>query len=49
MAEANALAVLPDGDGVPDGGHVQVMLLDPGRVGPAGARPVPSSSLGGMA
>ena len=49
MAEANALAVLPDGDGVPDGGHVQVMLLDPGRVGPAGASPVPSSSRGGMA
>jgi hypothetical protein len=33
MAEANALAVLPDGDGVTRGGHVQVMLLDPGRGG----------------
>ena len=34
MAEANALAVLPDGDGVESGENVQVMLLDPERVGP---------------
>jgi molybdenum cofactor synthesis domain-containing protein len=30
MAEANGLAVLPDGDGVRIGGRVQVMLVDPG-------------------
>ena len=28
MAKANALAVVPDGDGVPAGGQVQVLLLD---------------------
>jgi molybdopterin molybdotransferase len=35
MAEANALAVLPDGTGVSSGETVSVMLLDAGRVGPA--------------
>ncbi len=34
MAEANALAVLPDGAGAASGSTVQVMVLDPGRVGP---------------
>ncbi|HEX4219594.1 MAG TPA: gephyrin-like molybdotransferase Glp [Acidimicrobiales bacterium] len=29
MAEANALAVLPDGDGVDPGGPVRVLLVDP--------------------
>ncbi len=29
MAEANALALLPDGDGVRAGGRVEVLLLDP--------------------
>ncbi len=33
MAESNALAVLPDGDGIPSGDQVEVMLTDPGRVG----------------
>jgi molybdenum cofactor synthesis domain-containing protein len=33
MAEANALAVLPDGDGVEIGGQVQVVLTEPGRLG----------------
>jgi hypothetical protein len=28
MARANALAVLPDGDGVTLGGRVEVILLD---------------------
>ncbi len=32
MADANGLAVLPDGDGVRAGGRVQVMLLDPGAL-----------------
>jgi len=27
MAAADGLAVLPDGDGVPDGGEVDVLLL----------------------
>ncbi len=43
MAEANALAVLPDGDGVEAGGHLNVMLTDLGRVGtgpaPTGVAP----------
>jgi molybdenum cofactor synthesis domain-containing protein len=30
MANANALAVVPDGDGVPAGGEVRVMLLEAG-------------------
>lgn len=34
MAQANALALLPDGDGVPAGGSVEVMLLDPDVPGP---------------
>ncbi|HXR21597.1 MAG TPA: gephyrin-like molybdotransferase Glp [Acidimicrobiales bacterium] len=34
MAEANALAVLPDGDGVPVGGQVDVLLLDSDRLRP---------------
>jgi molybdopterin molybdotransferase len=33
MADANALALLPDGDGVQAGGHVEVMLLDHERHG----------------
>ena len=28
MAAANGLALLPDGDGVPEGGAVRVMRLD---------------------
>jgi molybdopterin biosynthesis enzyme len=28
MAQANGLAFLPDGDGVPEGGDVSVMRLD---------------------
>ena len=28
MARANALALLPDGDGVQAGGRVEVLLLD---------------------
>jgi molybdopterin molybdotransferase len=43
MADANALAVLPDGDGVEEGGLVDVMLTDPDRLSaeplPTGARP----------
>jgi hypothetical protein len=35
MAESNALAVLPDGDGIPSGDLVEVMLTDPDRVGTA--------------
>lgn len=35
MADANALAVLPDGLGVEAGEAVQVLLLDPDRVCPA--------------
>ena len=37
MAQANALALLPDGDGVRAGGSVEVMLLDPDVPGPDGA------------
>ncbi len=33
MAEANALAVVPDGDGVTAGELVQAMLIDPSRLG----------------
>jgi hypothetical protein len=29
MADANGLAILPDGDGVRAGARVQVMLIDP--------------------
>lgn len=36
MAHANALALLPDGDGVRAGGRVEVMLLDPEVPGPGG-------------
>jgi len=32
MADANALAVLPDGDGVGAGGRVDVLLIDPERL-----------------
>jgi molybdenum cofactor synthesis domain-containing protein len=32
MAEANALAVLPDGDGIDPGGRVDVLLTDPDRL-----------------
>jgi molybdopterin molybdotransferase len=40
MADANALVVLPDGEGVAGGHHVQVMLTDPEQLGqePAGTR-----------
>jgi molybdenum cofactor synthesis domain-containing protein len=34
MADANALVVLPDGEGVAGGDHVQVMLTDPEQLGP---------------
>jgi molybdenum cofactor synthesis domain-containing protein len=37
MAESNALAVLPDGDGVASGGRVEVMLTDLGCVGAGSA------------
>ncbi|MGD0395085.1 MAG: molybdopterin-binding protein, partial [Acidimicrobiales bacterium] len=36
MAGANALAVLPDGEGVEAGGPVEIMLLDTEPPGPAG-------------
>ena len=39
MAEANALLLLPDGDGVTSGGQVDVVLLDPGRLGADEAGP----------
>ena len=39
MAEANALLLLPDGDGVTAGGQVDVVLLDPGRLGADEAEP----------
>ena len=32
MADANALAILPDGDGVRAGGVVELMLIDPDRL-----------------
>jgi hypothetical protein len=32
MADANSLAVLPDGDGVEAGGTVDVILTDPDRL-----------------
>ena len=38
MAEANSLAVLPDGDGVAEGDQVEVMLTDLGRLGVGGDR-----------
>lgn len=38
MAESNALAVLPDGEGVEEGGRLDVMLTDPGRLGFGGGR-----------
>ncbi|MDA8292472.1 MAG: molybdopterin molybdotransferase MoeA [Actinomycetota bacterium] len=34
MARANALALLPDGDGIATGGRVEVMLLDGDAIGP---------------
>jgi len=37
MAQANALALLPDGDGVRAGGRVAVLLLDTEGLGPDGA------------
>jgi molybdopterin molybdotransferase len=33
MADANGLVVLPDGEGVAGGGHVQVLLIDPEQLG----------------
>lgn len=41
MADANGLAVLPDGDGVRAGGQVQVMLIDPGALAVPGPRSTP--------
>jgi molybdopterin molybdotransferase len=38
MADANALAVLPDGGGVRAGDHVEVLLLDAGRAAEVGGR-----------
>jgi len=38
MARANALAVLPDGDGAAQGDRVDVLLLDPATLGSAGRR-----------
>jgi molybdopterin molybdotransferase len=35
MADANALAVLPDGEGATIGERVRVMLIDPGHMGPS--------------
>jgi len=35
MADANALAVLPDGEGATIGERVRVMLIDPGQMGPS--------------
>jgi molybdopterin molybdotransferase len=37
MADANGLAVLPDGDGVRAGARVQVMLIDPGALNVPGS------------
>ena len=37
MAQANALALLPDGDGVRAGGRVAVLLLGTEGLGPDGA------------
>lgn len=37
MANANALALLPDGDGVRAGAPVEVLLLDTAGLGPDGA------------
>jgi molybdopterin molybdotransferase len=44
MADANALAVLPDGEGVGTGERIQVLLIEPGAVIVAGspAPPVPT-------
>ncbi|HUC36165.1 MAG TPA: gephyrin-like molybdotransferase Glp [Acidimicrobiales bacterium] len=36
MADANALALLPDGDGVAAGGRVELLLLDAERLAPIG-------------
>jgi len=41
MARANALAVLPDGDGVAAGGRVDAMLLDAGSLGSGVAATAP--------
>ena len=40
MAGANALAVLPDGEGVKSGEAVEIMLLEAELLGPAGSRKV---------
>jgi len=37
MADANALAIVPDGDGVAAGDRVEVLLLDPEQVEPPGS------------
>ncbi|MGH3578976.1 MAG: molybdopterin-binding protein, partial [Mycobacterium sp.] len=34
MADANSLAVLPDGEGIGAGGRVEALLTDPERLGP---------------
>jgi molybdopterin biosynthesis enzyme len=47
MAEANALALLPDGAGTRAGQRVQVLLLDAGELGPAGPVAVASGCAAG--
>ncbi|MGI9006489.1 MAG: molybdopterin-binding protein, partial [Streptosporangiaceae bacterium] len=41
MAQANALALLPGGDGVRAGGRIEVLLLDTESLGPDGAITTP--------
>jgi molybdopterin biosynthesis enzyme len=41
MAQSNALALLPDGEGVRSGGLVEVLLLDADRL-PASPKEPPS-------
>jgi molybdopterin molybdotransferase len=47
MAEANALILLPDGDGVPTGDEVSVLLIDPDRLGADESFALPTSARGG--
>jgi molybdenum cofactor synthesis domain-containing protein len=46
MAEANALVLLPDGDGVPTGGEVNVLLVDPDRLSADESFTLPISARG---
>jgi molybdopterin molybdotransferase len=46
MAEANALVLLPDGDGVPTGDEVNVLLIDPDRLGTDESFTLPTSARG---